>query len=406
MRDPASIEDLRLRARGRLPRMAFDFIDGGADAETTLRANEAGFEAVRLRTRTLVDVSARDSSTTVFGDRYALPLAIAPTGMSRLAARAGDLAGARAAARSGAGFTLSTMSSHSIEEVAAAAPDAPLWFQLYIWRDPEIAPRLIERARRAGYRVLVLTTDVPVVGNRLRDRRNGFVFPPKIRPGTALDLLRHPRWLAQAPSAMRFANVEESETRNPMAHAALVQKLLGSDTATWERFDELRQQWDGPLVVKGVITVEDAVSAADHGADGIVVSNHGGRQLDGLPATIEALPAIAAAVGSRLTVMLDGGVRRGSDLVKARALGARACLIGRPWLYGLAADGERGVDAALDLFATELDRTLALLGVPRLDDVDASVLCDAERSSLVPNTATNDERSAPATPRTDGSGGA
>jgi isopentenyl diphosphate isomerase/L-lactate dehydrogenase-like FMN-dependent dehydrogenase len=392
VREPASIEDLRLRARGRLPRMAFDFIDGGADAETTLRANEEGFERLRLRPRTLVDVSARDSSTTVFGDRYGLPLAIAPTGMSRLAARAGDLAGARAAMRAGAGFALSTMSSHSIEEVAAAAPDASLWFQLYIWRDPEIAPRLIERARRAGYRVLVLTADVPVIGNRLRDRRNGFVFPPKVRPGTALDLLRHPRWLAQAPSAMRFANApEEVDTRNPMAHAALVQKLLGADTATWERFDALRERWDGPLVVKGVITVEDAVRAADHGADGIVVSNHGGRQLDGLPATIEALPAIADAVGSRLTVMLDGGVRRGSDLVKARALGASACLIGRPWLWGLAADGERGVEAALDLFAAELDRTLALLGVPSLDDVDASVLLDP---------------SAPATPRTDGSGGA
>ena len=377
MREPASIEDLRLRARARLPRMVFDFIDGGADAETTLRANEGAFERIRLRPRTLVDVSTRDSSTTIFGERWALPLAIAPTGMSRIAGREGDLAGARAAARAGAGFTLSTMSSHSIEEVAAAAPEAPLWFQLYLWRDPEIAPRLVERARRAGYRVLVLTTDVPVVGNRLRDRRNGFVFPPKIRPGTALDLLRHPRWLAQAPSAMSFANVAEADTRNPMAHAALVQKLLGSDTATWERFDRLREQWDGPLIVKGVITVEDAVRAAEHGADGIVVSNHGGRQLDGLPATIDALPAIAAAVGSRLEVLLDSGVRHGADLVKARALGARACLIGRPWLYGLAADGERGVETALELLTAELDRTLALLGVPRFDDVDGSVLSGA-----------------------------
>jgi isopentenyl diphosphate isomerase/L-lactate dehydrogenase-like FMN-dependent dehydrogenase len=374
MSGEASIADLRRAARRRLPRMAFDFIDGGADAEATLRANEAAFAALKLRPRTLVDVSVRDTSTTILGDRYEVPLVIAPTGMSRIAAKAGDVAGARAAARSGAGFTLSTMSSHSIEEVAAAVPDSPLWFQLYLWRDPEIAPRLVERARRAGYRVLVLTTDVPVIGNRLRDRRNGFVFPPKIRPGTALDLLRHPRWLAQAPAAMSFANVVEADTRNPMAHAALVQKLLGSDTATWERFDRLREQWDGPLVVKGVITVEDAVRAAEHGADGIVVSNHGGRQLDGLPATIEALPAIAAAVGSRLEVLLDSGVRHGADLVKARALGARACLIGRPWLYGLAADGERGVETTLDLFTAELDRTLALLGVPRFEDVDGSVL--------------------------------
>jgi len=405
VREPASIEDLRLRARARLPRMVFDFIDGGADAETTLRANQAAFERIRLRPRTLVDVSKRDSSTMIFGERWALPLAIAPTGMSRIAGREGDLAGARAAARAGAGFTLSTMSSHSIEEVAAAAPEAPLWFQLYLWRDPEIAPRLVERAKRAGYRALVLTTDVPVIGNRLRDRRNGFVFPPKLRPGTALDLLRHPRWLAQAPSAMNFANAE-IDTRNPMAHAALVQKLLGCDTATWERLAELREAWDGQLIVKGVITVEDAVRAADAGADGIVVSNHGGRQLDGLPATIEALPAIAAAVGERLSVMLDGGVRRGSDLVKARALGARACLVGRPWLYGLAADGQRGVEAALELLAAELDRTLALLGLTALDQVDASVLYDAERSSLVRDTSPKDERSGAPTPRTDGSAGA
>jgi isopentenyl diphosphate isomerase/L-lactate dehydrogenase-like FMN-dependent dehydrogenase len=387
VREPASIEDLRLRARARLPRMVFDFIDGGADAETTLRDNQAAFERVRLRPRTLVDVSERDSSTTVFGERWALPLAIAPTGMSRIAGREGDLAGARAAARAGVGFALSTMSSHSIEEVAAAAPDAPLWFQLYLWRDPEIAPRLVERARAAGYRALVLTTDVPVIGNRLRDRRNGFVFPPKIRPGTALDLLRHPRWLAQAPSAMNFANAE-IDTRNPIAHAQLVQKLLGSDTATWERFEELRGQWDGPLIVKGVITAEDAVRAADLGADGIVVSNHGGRQLDGVPSAISSLPRIAAALEGKAVLILDGGVRRGSDLVKARALGARACLVGRPWLYGLAADGERGVGAALGLFAAELDRTLALLGVTSLDDVDASVL---------------DAPPAAATPRTDGS---
>jgi isopentenyl diphosphate isomerase/L-lactate dehydrogenase-like FMN-dependent dehydrogenase len=402
MREPSSIEDLRRRARARLPRMVFDFIDGGADAETTLRDNRAAFERVRFRPRALVDVSARDSSTTVFGERWALPLAIAPTGMSRIADRGGDLAGARAAARAGAGFALSTMSSHSIEEVAAAAPEAPLWFQLYLWRDPEIAPRLVERARRAGYRALVLTVDVPVIGNRLRDRRNGFVFPPKIRPGTALDLLRHPRWLAQAPSAMNFANAE-IDTRNPMAHAALVQKLLGCDTATWERLAELRESWDGKLIVKGVITVDDAVRAADAGADGIVVSNHGGRQLDGLPATLDALPAIAAAVGSRVEVMLDGGVRRGSDLVKARALGARACLVGRPWLWGLAAGGEAGVAAALEVFAAELDRTLALLGLTSFDEVDASVIDDAERSYLVRHTSPEYERSAAPTPRTDGS---
>ena len=183
---------------------------------------------------------------------------------------------------------------------------------------------------------------------------------------------------------MNFANVTEADTRRPMAHAKRVSELLGSETATWERFAELREQWQGPLVVKGIMTPEDAVLAADHGADAVVVSNHGGRQLDGLPATIEALPAVAAAVGSRLEVLLDGGIRRGSDLVKARALGARACMIGRPWLYGLAADGERGVQTALELLTAELDRTLALIGVPRFDDVDSSVLFDPALAGLPP----------------------
>jgi L-lactate dehydrogenase (cytochrome) len=374
MAGEASIEDLRRRARARLPRMVFDFIDGGADGEETLRANEAALARLKLRPRALVDVSVRDTSTSVLGDHYATPILIAPTGMSAIAAKGGDLAGARAAERVGAGFALSTMSSHSIEEVAAAAPETPLWFQLYLWRDPEIAKRLVDRAQRAGYRALVMTADVPVLGNRLRDRRSGFAFPPKVRPGVALDLLRHPRWLAQSPSAMNFANVAEADTRRPMAHAKRVSQLLGSETATWERFAELREQWQGPLVVKGIMTPEDAVLAADHGADAVVVSNHGGRQLDGLPATIEALPAVAAAVGSRLEVLIDGGIRRGSDLVKARALGARACMIGRPWLYGLAADGERGVQTALELLTAELDRTLALVGVPSFDDVDSSVL--------------------------------
>lgn len=392
MAAPASIEDLRRRARARLPRMAFDFIDGGADAEITAAANEAAFADLRLRPQTLVDVSSRDTSVSLFGDRYEVPLVIAPTGMSRIAARAGDLAGVRAAAQAGAGFTLSTMSSHSIEQIAAAAPGFPLWFQLYLWRDPAITIELVERARRAGCRALMLTADVPVLGNRLRDRRNGFVFPPKIRPRTAVDLLRHPRWLAQSPSAMSFANVPGARPRSPVAHAGLAQKLIGSESASWQRLAELRERWDGPLVVKGIMTPEDATLAADHGVDGIVVSNHGGRQLDGLPATIEVLPAIAQAVGSRLAVLLDGGVRRGSDVVKARALGARACLIGRPWLYGLAADGERGVRTALELLGSELDRTLALTGVTAFEDIDSRVLFEPAGR--------------PAPPRMDGSAGA
>ncbi|MCW3064456.1 MAG: L-lactate dehydrogenase, partial [Solirubrobacterales bacterium] len=358
------------------PRLAFDFIDGGADAEITLRRNVEAFERHALRPRQLVGVALRSQETTVLGERVAMPVLVAPTGMSRVAGRGGDVAGARAAARMGTVFTLSTMSSDSIEEVAKRAAGA-LWFQLYLWRQRDMAERLVARAQAAGYRALVVTADVPVVGNRVRDLHNGFKFPPRIALGTAVDMLRHPRWLAQMPSAMAFENIAEATggaRSGAMEHAKLVNSLLANPGATWEDLRWLRELWEGPLVLKGVLTREDAEAAADVGVDGVIVSNHGGRQLDGTLGTLDALEEVVGAVGDRVEVLVDGGVRRGTDVVKALALGARACLVGRPWLYGLAVGGEQGVVDVLDILRAEIDRALALLGRPSLSDLDGSAL--------------------------------
>jgi isopentenyl diphosphate isomerase/L-lactate dehydrogenase-like FMN-dependent dehydrogenase len=381
---PATVEDVRKRARKRLPRLAFDFIDGGADAELSLRRNAEAFELRTLRPRQLVGVETRDLSTTVLGVPVRMPVLIAPTGMSRVAGRGGDIAGARAAGQAGTVFSLSTMSSDSIEEVARAAP-GPLWFQLYLWRRREVAERLVDRAQAAGYRALIVTVDAPLIGNRVRDVHNGFKMPPRIEPRTALDILRHPRWLAQAPSAITFRNLTDLDTGSrtgPMAHAKLVNDLLAHPGATWDDLDWLRDRWSGPLVIKGILTAEDAERAVQAGVDGIVVSNHGGRQLDGTVATLDALEEVVDAVGDRAEVLLDGGVRRGTDVVKALALGARACLIGRPWLFGLAAGGEAGVSMVLEILRAELDRALALLGRPSIAGLDASTIFPASAAHV------------------------
>jgi L-lactate dehydrogenase (cytochrome) len=380
------VEDYRRLARRRLPRLAFDFIDGGADAEVTLRRNVAAFERLALRPRYLVDVSSRSLETTVLGEPVGLPVLIAPTGMSRVAGRGGDVAGARAAAAAGAVFVLSTMSSNSIEEVRAASSGA-LWFQLYLWAERAILERLLDRAGAAGCRALVVTVDVPVIGNRWRDARNGFSVPPRLTWRTA-DLLRHPRWLAHAPSAVGAAHFLDDAGVSPgakMEHARMVNRLLANPSSTWSDLAWLRERWPGPLLVKGTLTAEDARLAVESGVDGIVVSNHGGRQLDGAPASIDALAEVAEAVGDRVELLVDGGVRHGSDVVKARALGARAVLIGRPWLYGLAVGGEAGVAGVLEILRAEIDRALALLGRPRFDDVDASAL-SAPTTTTIPGT--------------------
>jgi isopentenyl diphosphate isomerase/L-lactate dehydrogenase-like FMN-dependent dehydrogenase len=383
---PATVEDVRRLARRRLPRLAFDFVDGGADAELSLRRNAEAFERRALRPRQLVGVAARDLRTTVLGQPVELPVLVAPTGMSKVAGRGGDIAGARAASRMGTVFTLSTMSSDSIEDVAAAA-SGPLWFQLYLWRQRDLAERMIDRAQIAGYRALVVTVDVPLVGNRVRDLHNGFKMPPTIDARTALDVLRHPRWLAQAPSAVTFRNMIDSDavaSAGPMAHAKLINSLLSNPGATWEDLRWMRERWTGPLVIKGVLTREDAELAVDAGVDGIIVSNHGGRQLDGTVGTLDALEEVVEAVGDRVEVLVDGGIRRGTDVVKALALGARACLVGRPWLFGLAVGGEQGVVDVLEILRTELDRALALLGRPSIADLDRSVVASVPGSATSP----------------------
>ncbi|WP_224362176.1 alpha-hydroxy acid oxidase [Hyalangium versicolor] len=382
----ANIEDLRRLARRRLPRFLFDFVEGGADDEVTVRANREAFARYMFRARALVDVGTRDVSTTLLGQRLALPVILGPVGLAGLLAPRGELLVAQAAARKGTISTLSTMSVCTIEEVAAAAP-APQWFQLYIWKDRGITGSLVERARAAGYSALCLTVDVPDMGNRERDVRNGFVVPPRLTVANALDLLMHLGWalrMTRSPRAT-FGNFEDSKalTRRDAVSVAAYTSRQFDPSVTWSDLEWLRGLWPGPLVLKGITRAEDARRAVEHGVQAIVVSNHGGRQLDGLPAALDVLPEIVDAVGGKAEIILDGGVRRGSDVVKAIALGARACMIGRPFLYGLAAAGEAGVELVLELFRKEIDRTLTLLGCPRLELLEPSYLRGPGSQSFV-----------------------
>ena len=369
-------DDLRRLGRRRVPRGVFEFVEGGAGAEVTVRENRAAFERVRFEPRWLRDVSGREIATTVLGERLALPVGLAPAGLARLVHRDGELAAARAAAAAGTVFCVSIASSYSIEEIADAS-SGPLWLQLYLWKSEKVVAELVERARAAGYRALVLTVDTPAVGNRERDVRNGASLPPRVRVDTALDALRRPRWLYDFArgSTITFANLREVVGSSGAGGiGAYVDRELNDPSATWERLDWLRRLWDGPLAVKGILSPDDAREAVRRGADAVYVSNHGGRQLDGSPATLDALPRIVEAVGDRAEVLLDGGVRRGDDVVKAVALGARACFVGRPWFMGLAAAGQEGVARMLDVMARDIDRTLALVGVPRIGDVDQRIL--------------------------------
>lgn len=371
-----SYDDVRRIARRRLPRGVFEFVDGGAGGEVTLRENRAAFERIRFDPHWLTDVSQREIGTTVLGERVALPVMLAPAGLARLVHPQGELGAARAAGAAGTIFCVSIASSFTIEEIADVA-SGPLWFQLYLWRSEEVVRGLVERARAAGYRALVLTIDVPTVGNRERDVRNGASVPPRVCLDTALDALRRPRWLydfVRSPT-ITFANLKEiAGSSGPGSIGPYVDRELNDPTATWDRVDWLRRLWDGPLVVKGVMSARDAAEAVRRGADAVYVSNHGGRQLDSSPATLDVLADVVEAVGDRAEVLLDGGVRRGEDVVKARALGARACLVGRPWFMALAAGGEPGVERMLDVLGRDVDRTLALVGVPRIDDVGPGVL--------------------------------
>jgi (S)-mandelate dehydrogenase len=362
-----NVEDYRRRARRVLPRLVFDYVDGGAEDERCLRRNRDALEALPLIPECLRDTHAMDIGIEVFDRRWRAPFAVAPIGLAGLVRPRADALLASAAQAARVPFILSTASNTRIEDVRTAAPDATLWMQLYVMGERTIAERIVRRARAANFEALVLTVDVPVSGLRERDLRHGFRVPMRLTPGTVFDMARHPAWLLRlARGGMpQFANLLPDEDDDAPVSAQTQAALLSRSmdrTLTWESLAWLRKLWNGPLLIKGLLGAEDARRAVRHGADGIVVSNHGGRQLDSAPASIAALPAIADAVGGRIPVLMDGGIRRGSDVVKALALGARAVLVGRAPVYGLACDGERGALSVLQLLAQETERTMTLLG--------------------------------------------
>jgi len=372
-----NIDELRLRARRRLPRAVFDFIDGAAEDEVTLRRNRAAFARHALVPRVAVDVSSVDLVTTVLGERLLAPLVLAPTGLCGMATSRGEVPAARAAADAGVRWAASCLSSVTLEEIAREAP-GDHWFQLYVWKDRAFTQKLIERAAAGGYRVLVVTLDVPVLGQRERDVRNGATIPPRVTLRNAIDVLRCPKWLwtIWRGPPVTFANVtpaDGSATLKPFALSPFVNSLF-DPAVTWKDVEWMRRLWKGPLAVKGVMTAEDARLSIEHGADAVIVSNHGGRQLDDAPGSLEVLPEVAEAVGSRAEVLLDGGIRRGTDMAKALALGARACMVGRPYLYGLAAAGQSGVADAIRILVAELRRAMALMGCKRIGDLGPGCL--------------------------------
>lgn len=368
-----SIEELRQAARRRLPRFAFDFIDGGAEDEITLRRNREAFRDIAFSPQVLCGVARRRLETSILGGMAAMPIAISPTGMAAIAWPGGELGLVRAARTYNIPFTLSTQSSVTLEAVAREG--GRLWFQLYHFRDRELVAALVRRALDAGYEALVLTVDVPVPANRERDKRNGFDLPLRPGPRMALDIASHPGW---ALDLLRHGLPNSANVpRAPLFSRARTEAHAGATmdaSLCWEDAARLRDLWPKPLVLKGVLSAQDAVRAAGLGFDGVIVSNHGGRQLDGAPATIEVLPEIVAAAGERLEVMIDSGFRRGADVVKAVALGAKAALVGRATLFGLAAAGQAGAEQALKILRADLHRTMALLGCCDVQALDTRYL--------------------------------
>jgi len=378
---PASIGDYRELARRNLPRQLFDYIDGGAFGEVTLRANRDDLSQIQLRQRVLRDVSRRDLSTTVLGQEIALPIILAPVGFAGMFSRRAEVSAARSAERAGVPFCESTLSICDIEEVNAALTK-PAWFQLYVMKDRSYADALMERAWKAGCRTLVLTVDLPVVGQRYRDVRNGISGDTtrSIRLRRGLDIARHPRWVrdvAMKGKPLTFGNLQNVL---PLAKVpADFQRWIASQfdpSVTWSDLESIRAKWKGTIAVKGILDADDAREAVARGADAVIVSNHGGRQLDDVPSTIRVLPEIAAAVGDQCDVLMDGGIRSGLDVVKALSLGAKACLVGRPWVYAVAGRGEKGVDHMFQILRTEMLVTLGLTGITDVKDLDVSVLYD------------------------------
>ena len=381
-----NIADLRRLAKKRLPRLVFDYIEGGAEDEITMRDNRRAFVELRFRPRQCVAVSGCDLSTTVLGTPLSLPFLLAPVGFTRMFYPRGEAVAARAAGAAGTGYILSTFSGTRLEDVREGA-SGPLWYQLYVPGGRAVAEASIARAKAAGYSVLVVTIDTPVSGMRERDYRNG------VRPLLAADIRAslphlwqfagHPRWVLDylADGAPRvFPNVELPGTGAMPCND--VGRLLASTLITWKDFAWIRDAWKGPVVVKGVHTGDDARCAIDAGADAVVVSNHGGRQLDGVPGSLRALPEVLDAVGGRIEVLVDGGIRRGSDVVKALCLGARAVLVGRAYVYGLGAAGGPGVDRAIAILREDIDRTMRLLGCASVRDLKRDFLEGGQKSSF------------------------
>ena len=372
VRRAVAVEDLRLMARRRVPNFAFEYVEGGAEDELALRRNRDVFERITWVPRTLAGVGTPELTTEILGETCHLPLVIAPTGFNGMLWPQGDLALARAAADAGIPFTLSTVSNYPVGRLTAELPQR-IWFQLYPFKDPASVDLLVERAAQAGCRVLVVTTDVPVLGAREWDQRN-YREPMKLGLRSLLDVLAHPGWLRRVMiprGAPEFENLKE--LLPPGAHSALAGvRFMGTQInsrLSWADMERLRGRWQGQLVLKGILCAEDARRAVEIGADGIVLSNHGGRQLDSCVSGLELLPAVAAEVGDQLAVLVDGGFRRGSDVLKAIALGAHGVMIGRAALYGLAAGGQAGVTHALTLLRTEMERTLTLLGCRNLGEL-------------------------------------
>lgn len=371
-----TVEDMRRAAKRTLPKMIFEFVDGGADGELSVRANRESLDALRFAPSYLTDVTDRDSSTEVFGEKISLPFILAPAGLATLAHPEGELAAAAAAASANTVFCVSTGSGYNIEEIAEAAAGR-VWFQLYMWKSEEVVQSLVSRAKAAGYEALVVTVDVPVVGKRERDLRNGMSLPVRVRPRSIVDVSLHLPWLWRMLNGpeITFASLTGIATGDDASSIGeYVDRELTDQTRTWADLEALRRSWDGPLLVKGVMTPGDARAAVDAGADGVVVSNHGGRQLGSVAGTSAVLPRVVEEVGDRAEVFLDGGIRRGEDIVKARALGATACMGGRAWYFALAAGGEPAVERMLAILAADVDRTLALIGRRRYDDVDSTAL--------------------------------
>ena len=370
-----NIEDLRVMARRRVPKALFEYVDGGSYDELTLRANRADLDAIRLRQRVMVDTSTRDLSTTMLGEKVAMPVAIAPTGLTGLIHGDGEILAARAAEAAGLKFCLSTLSISTIEDVASAVK-RPIWYQLYVFKDRGFARAMIERASAVGCTTMFLTVDLPYRGQRHADIKNGLTVPPRLTLRNCWDIATKPNWAMSVLMGKRksFGNLDSYLGSQP-GYAPSVLKTGSWATSNsdqslnWRDLDWIRERWTGKLVLKGILDAEDAKRAAEEGVDGIVVSNHGGRQLDGAAGSISALPYIVDAVGDRLEVLFDGGVRSGHDVFKALANGARGCLIGRAYLYGLAAMGEAGVAAALEVIRESFDNAMILTGTTAVNQI-------------------------------------